>query len=191
MWLDRRVSLDGQLRTVNRNMINITNAVFSDTVNSRLEYVADSFRINDPAGSGTGPYTGSFTYDPDTKTLRYEFGAARTISDTYTITFQTRIVDYSPLYVNQNNFVAYQNTATLTGGGILDGSVSATGSQRYNSQVIAKTVQTGYDHTTRRVTWRIVVNRNDIPLAGAVLSDTIPAGMALRSANISGTSLGA
>lgn len=162
---------------VNQNMINITNAVFSDTINSKLEYVTDSFRINDPTGSGTGPYTGTFTYNSGTKTLRYEFGTTRTISDTYTITFQTRILDYSPLYVNQLNVAAYQNTATLTGSGILDGSVSATGTQHFNSQVVSKTVQTVYDHTTKRVVWRIVVNRNDIPLTGAVLTDTIPAGM--------------
>ena len=162
---------------VNRNLIDITGAVFTDTINAGQEYVTDSFRINDPAGSMTGPYTGTFTYIAGTKTLQYEFGTVRTISNMYTITFQTRITDYTPLYVNQSNFIAYQNSVTLTGTGILGGTVTTTGSQRYNSQVIAKTVQTGYDHTTKRVTWRIVVNRNDIPLTGAVLSDNIPAGM--------------
>ena len=162
--------------TVNANKIDITNAVFTDTIPSGQEYVADSFTINDPEGSGTGPYNGTFVYDSGTKTLTYTFGTTRTISDTYTITFKTAITDYTPLYVNQNN-VAFTNSATLTGEGILDNSVTATGRQRYNSQVVRKTVLTGYDHTTRLVTWQIVVDRNEVPLYGAVLTDSIPLGM--------------
>ncbi len=155
--------------TVNRNLIDITNAIFSDTINAGQEYVADSFSINDTEGV--------FSYNPATHTLQYDFGTARVISNMYTIRFQTRITDYSPLYVNQANLAAYQNSATLTGTGILGGTVTTTGTQRYNSQVVNKTVQSGYDHTTKRVTWQIVVNRNDIPLTGATLTDTIPAGM--------------
>ncbi len=152
---------------INRNQIDIGNAVFSDIIPAGLEYVADSFTINHTGGT--------FTYDDAAKKLQYVFGG--TISTEYTITFQTRITDYTPLYVNQSNINGYSNTAKLEGDGMAETSVSATGRQRYNSQVIAKTVETGYDHITRRVTWQIVVNRNDIPLNSAVLTDSIPAGM--------------
>ena len=86
--------------------------------------------------------------------------------------------------MNQNN-VAFSNTATLIGDGILGGTVTTTGTQRYNSQVIRKTVLADYDHTTKLVSWQIVVNRNDVPLVGAVLSDTIPAGMTFLPATFS------
>jgi len=152
---------------INRNQISIDNPVFSDTIPAGLEYVDGSFSINHTGGT--------FSYDEATKKLQYVFGS--TISTTYTITFQTQITDYTPLYVNQNNISGYTNTASLTGDGMAEGSFTSTGRQRYNSQVIAKSVQTGYDHTTRRVTWQIVVNRNDIPLSNAVLTDSIPAGM--------------
>ena len=84
---------------INRNRIDITNAVFSDTILAGQEYVADSFTINDTGGT--------FSYDPGTKTLQYDFGLGRTISTAYTITFQTRITDYTQLYVNQSNTSGY------------------------------------------------------------------------------------
>ncbi len=156
---------------INRNQIPISDAMFSDIIPAGLEYVDGSFSIDHTGGT--------FDYDDTTKELQYDFGG--TISTNYTIMFQTRITDYAPLYVNQDNISGYTNTATLTGGGMAETSVSSMGRQRYNSEVIAKTVQkvdgVDYDHTTRRVTWQIVVNRNDIPLYDAVVTDTIPAGM--------------
>ena len=164
---------------VNRNLINITNAVFSDTISAGQEYVAESFSINDTEG----------VFGYNSGTLTYTFGETRTISDMYTITFKTRISIDTPLYVNLSG-VAFTNTAELTGDSTLDIDVTATGTQRYNSQVVAKTVQTGYDHTTKRVTWRIVVNRNSLPLTDALLTDTIPAGMTFlpETFSISGVS---
>ena len=162
---------------VNRNQISISDAVFSDVINAGQEYVDGSFTINDPHDTLPDTFKGTFSYNSATKTLQYDFGSGRTITGSYTITFKTRITDYTQLNANQNNTGGYYNTATLTGGGMATASVTSTGRQRYNSQVIAKTVLVGYDHTTKRVTWQIVINRNSMPLSGAVLSDTIPAGM--------------
>lgn len=160
---------------VNRNSVPITGAVFTDVIPAGLEYVADSFSINDPHDTIPGEFKGTFTYNSGTRTLSYDFGAVREINSMYTITFRTTITNYVPLYVNGTS--SYTNSATLTGSGITGGTVTATGTQRYNSQMLAKSVAVVYNHLTKRVTWQIVVDRNQVPMLGAVLTDTIPAGM--------------
>lgn len=163
---------------INANKVDITDASFTDIIPAGLEYVADSFTINDPHDMVPGDFKGTFSYESSTRELKYDFGSGRTISEEYTATFDTTITDYTVLYVNQNN-ISIGNSATLYGTGILSGEVSDSGSQRFNSQVVSKSVASGYDHTTKRVKWSITVNRNEIPMYGAELADDIPVGMSL------------
>ena len=60
-------------------------------------------------------------------------------------------------------------------------SVSYTGTKTYSSQMLNKSIATAYNYNPaeRTVQWRIVVNRNLLPLNNAVISDVLPAGMTL------------
>lgn len=163
--------------TVNNNKVNIKNAVVKDDIPAGLEYVPGSFSINDKTGEN---FNGTFD-EGQAKAghIEYAFGSDRTISDTYTIAFKTQITDFSKLFVNGT--VKLDNSATLTGDGIKDGEQSSHGTQEFSSQVIDKSIAAGYDYTTRRVKWQIVVNKNQIPLTSAKVEDTVPAGMKFLS----------
>lgn len=163
---------------INANKVDITAASFTDIIPAGLEYVADSFTIDDPHDTNVGEFKGTFTYEPSTRELKYDFGSGRTINEEYTAEFQTTITDYTKLYVNSNN-VSIGNSVKLKGTGIIGGEATSTGSRDFRSQVVSKSVLSGYDHTTKRVKWSITVNRNEIPMYNAELIDTIPVGMSL------------
>ena len=167
---------------INKNKISIEDAVFIDDIRKELRYVDKSFKIspNTTQSSMTG-----FSYTPTPEdstysgTLKFEFTG--TIDDTYTIEFETEIIDHEKLFNNNLNGsqveVGYTNTATLTGSGITGNVQTGSGTQKFNSQVIAKSVLTDYNYETREVEWQIVINRNKMELNNAVLTDDIPQGM--------------
>ena len=160
---------------VNRNKIKITNAIVQDAIPEGQAYKDGTFKINDHTVSSdpASPLLGTLTTSSDF--IRYEFGAGRTIEQTYTITFDTVVTDFTKVYKNEN--VSFGNKVTLSGDQVKNGEgESATATQTFSSQVLAKTAGS-YDYTTREMEWRIVVNRNRMVLENAVVSDTLPKGM--------------
>lgn len=170
---------------INRNKVGITNAVVTDDIPVGLEYVPNSFSIDDSDGSGG--YNGDFSYtaapvgdSSKSGTLTYSFKKAsapsdRTINDSYTLTYKTEITDFSRLFANGT--VNFANTVRLTGAGIKDGQQSSTRTQQFDSEVVSKAVASHYDYNTRRIKWQIVVNRNQLYLTNARIEDSIPVGM--------------
>jgi len=179
--------------TVNRNKISIPNAKITDTVPANQELVIDAdhpFTVTKVGGSDIDTFTttappstvGVFTYTSANK-FEYKFpeetAGSGTINSTYTVSFSTKIKDYSPLYKNAT-VKNYTNFVELSGTGV---SASSTGTKNYRSQMIEKTIATAYNYDTHAIQWQIVVNRNRLPMVGttlgAIISDTLPAGMTL------------
>ncbi|MFA9380895.1 MAG: collagen binding domain-containing protein, partial [Acetanaerobacterium sp.] len=165
---------------VNENKIDIVGAEVLDDIPIGLEYVVNSFEIINIDDS-ISPVGGDLTYiaapsDPlKSGTLSYGFGDETTITDTYSITYSTTITDFAPL--RKNGTAVYDNEAFLVGGGLEDGSTDFTAHKSFYSQVLTKAVKTNYNYVDRTAEWGITVNRNQIPLENAVLTDEIPAGM--------------
>lgn len=174
--------------TVNRNKVNIINAKITDIIPADQALLIDGSHpitvtgLNSEAIT-TAVSTGNFTYT-DANNFTYEFEeeslGTDTISTEYTINFYTRIVDpsgLSKLYSNGNK--NYQNGVTLTSDSISN--VSDTGTKTFRSQMLNKSIATPYNYNPadRTVEWRIIVNRNLLPLNNAVVSDALPAGMTL------------
>ncbi|MDD4715297.1 MAG: collagen binding domain-containing protein, partial [Oscillospiraceae bacterium] len=158
--------------TVNRNQITMpAGTIVTDTIPAGQKFLADTFAVKNSAGQtiSTTPTTSSDN--------EFTYSFVSEIQDKYTMTFDTQITDYglSSLYVNDT--VGFQNSATIKGGSV-SGSTGDI-AQKYNSQVIDKSVQTAYNYDTRVMTWKIVVNRNQLPMTNAVVTDSIPAGMEL------------
>jgi len=174
--------------TVNRNRVNIVNAKIVDSIPADQALLIDASHPFTVSGLNSetitaAASTANFTYT-DTNNFSYEFPeetvGTDTISTQYTVTFYTRIVDPSgldKLYSNGNK--NYQNSVTLTSDS--SGNISETGTKTYRSQMVNKSVATDYNYNPadRTVQWRIVVNRNLLPLTNAVVSDTLPEGMTL------------
>jgi LPXTG-motif cell wall-anchored protein len=189
--------------TVNRNRITVGNAKIADSIPTGQALLIDSehlFKVTKKGSPDTviyrddntsvSPDLGVFITTPGGFTYEFPDEDAAdslddTIKSTYTVDYYTRIVDVTPgtpgessgldtLY--KNGSVDFKNGVTLT----RDGSpVGADGTKTYPSQMINKAVVAQYDYNTRLVQWKIVVDRNKLPLTGAVVTDTIPAGMAL------------
>lgn len=159
---------------VNQNKIDMANPIVTDDFPSGVEYVANSFDINDKTGES---FNGTLTTTP--AGIKYDFGS-RTITSTYTITFKTKVKDteYDRFFSNSSGVISFSNKAKLLSSSVAGG-IQETGpaTQVFDSEVIKKTVPSQYNYITRRVKWNIAVNKNKIPLTKAEINDTIPAGM--------------
>ena len=164
---------------VNSNGQAITAATIADTIGSnqafaedfgvRLDGSATSIvRVANLADLTSAP--GQYHYDAGVLTV---YLGDLTPVDKPVVRFQTTVTN--PAHYAANSTRTYLNPATLTGVGISP--CSSTGTQSVQSQVLAKT-GVGYNYVTRRLSWRITVNQNNMPVPGAVITDTIPAGQA-------------
>ncbi|GFZ29882.1 membrane protein [Clostridium zeae] len=155
---------------VNNNKINIDKAVVTDNIPIGQKYVEDSATIDQGADIKDFEYVAASGNDTSkTGTLTYKF--AGTINKTYTITFKTEIMDNNVFGVNKTTTM--YNTAVLTGENIPQS--SSTGSINVTSEVINKS-NIGYDYTTRELTWKVVVNKNAMPIKNGVVTDNISLG---------------
>ncbi|MBU5308090.1 hypothetical protein KQI18_09900 [Clostridioides mangenotii] len=158
---------------VNRNKIDIQNAVVTDDIMKGQEFVEGSFEIYNHSSTGNDP-NGQFSYkksssDDPTGTITYKFN--ENIKDTYVISFKTKVTDKNVYAGNTNK--DYYNNAKLTGENIEESDSTAT--QRIISQVIDKS-SSDYDYVKREITWKIVVNRNNMPLTNVSVIDVIREG---------------
>lgn len=186
---------------VNKNKNTIANAKITDVINGDSnskdwqEFVDDTGHPVQISKGNQSSYTNAtkgidanqeiaYYYDGATNTFSYYFGSG-SINDTYYITFYTKAKNPNVTAVNGTYNI--NNTATLTATGInQDGKGTATAS----STVISKSGADGtandsnYNHVTRELSWKIVVNKNKMTLPGAVVTDTIPAGQDFVNASL-------
>ncbi len=108
--------------------------------------------------------------DTDGEGFTYSF--ANPISSQHTITYYTKIVDLSSLYNTNDATVSFGNEVEIVGRKGETGGAT----QTFKSQMMEKKAGT-YNYADHTVMWTITVNRNQLPLTNAVVTDTIPAGM--------------
>ena len=153
---------------INRNNITMTDVVFKDEIPQGLEYVEGSFAVD--AVTKTAITTGS--------SISYNLGD---INKKTTITYETRILeDNKDLFLNGS--VPFKNAAEIEYTyNNKEYTAKDNITQSITTQVINKSaVNNGgivYNYSDRTITWKIVINRNKMPLANAVFTDTLPDGM--------------
>ncbi len=186
--------------TVNQSKISIQDAVIEDSIpvgqvllidathpfivkKGTSDYFTTTSSATNLGFSSTDGFVNKFKYifdDEDTLT------PGNTIASTYTIQYYTRIIDTTPGNKNDttglellysNGSKSYNNDVKLTRTG--DTEVTTSGTKSYNSQMLAKSTPVAYNYTDRTTQWRLVVNRNRLPLNNAVITDTLPAGLEL------------
>ena len=160
---------------INQQGINpIDNARFEDIIPSGSEYIEGSLVVS-YTNNGTSINIGTLSYDPLTRKLTYIF--TNPITTQIYIRYQTRVTNLS-LYEKNGN-VQLSNSATLFGNQLSGGKQSTFSTKTTYSQMLAKSVSVAYNYKSRLITWRLVVNRNQIPQSNVVVSDLIPAGLRL------------
>lgn len=145
--------------TVNESARTITNAVVTDSIPAGLTVTPSSVKVNSAASAG---------YTISGQNLIFSLGD---ITSKQTITFSTA-VDPSVFSSNVNKY--YNNIVYLSGGGVPSGT-SANKSITVTSNIIQKQ-GTDYNYATREISWKIVVNKNNIPIKNAIITDNIPIG---------------
>jgi len=161
--------------TLNSQGLNpIDNASFEDTIPSGSEYI-DGTLVVSYTLNGSSVNIGTLSYDALSRELTYIF--TNPITTTIYIRYQTRVT-YLSLY-ERNATVNLVNSAVFIGDQIRDGRQTSTVTKATRSQMFAKSVSIAYNYLTRRITWRLVVNRNQIPQSNVVVTDLVPAGLRL------------
>ena len=145
---------------INTNKIKITNPVITDKLPATLEYVDHTI-------------SGNKAWDFTNNNNDLRFTHTGEINEPYTITLVTRIKDEHKEYFGNNSTEYISNTAILTGTGVKKSESTAT--QTVTSKVIAKSGK-GYDYTTRKAKWEIIVNQNKMLITNATVTDVIQDG---------------
>lgn len=153
---------------VNGSKMDITNPIVTDTLDPRLEY--DSHTIVG-ANKENWRFEKTKSGGKDVLTFSYkEDKTDPTINTSYTINIKTKIKEGNQDIYGINGSTEFKNQATIKGTDIEKTSNEA--KVNYVSEVIKKTNE-GYDYTTRRAKWKIVVNQNKMEIKDAIVTDTI------------------
>ena len=170
--------------TVNKSNQNISGASITDVIPSGLELVTGSVEIDKVAvteSATTAP--GYFTLQPGESgksILTYHFPDE--LSGPAELSYQTRATDLDAFASNSRpEFVNY---AEFNWTGNVSGIPSDTAKISLGSDIVAKTstaLENYDDRTKDTITWTIYVNRNQVPITGATITDFIPAGQQYKA----------
>lgn len=153
--------------TVNNNKTKLDKVVVTDDIKIGQEYVEGSATINNNADRSGFVYTKVNKDDKEkTGTLTYTFKDK--ISDTYEITFKTRIIDDSIFYSNgSKNFINKEGIS----GDVIPPNVSADANIKVENSVVKRSAdyQSGNDY----VDWNVVINSNSIPMGSVTIEDDL------------------
>ena len=156
--------------TVNRNGMQMSNLVVTDTVSNGQTYVVGSMRVGssefDPEQSGS-----SLIIDLDT------------IDEMTVITYETELDDESiAAFMQTNQNVTLYNNVSLASD--YGQTVNVAASVSVTNKSLSKSVKTGYDETEGTIEWEVKVNPQQVSLDNAVLVDVLQNGLSLDSESI-------
>ncbi len=186
--------------TVNQSKITIQDAVIEDSIpvgqvllidgthpftvkKGSSNYFTTTSAASNAGFSSTDSFKNKFKYVFDDEDI---VTPGNSIVSSYMIQYYTQIIDTTPGNKNDttglellysNGSKSYGNDVKLTRTG--DTEVTTSGTKSYNSQMLAKSTPVAYNYTDRTTQWRLVVNRNRLPLNNAIITDTLPAGLEL------------
>lgn len=164
---------------VNQNKMSMMNAYVTDVIGDKQEFVPDSVTIggNKAHKGSQWDEKNSYFYDESTNTLRYNFPVE--ITSEQIITFKTKITDLSVFDTNNDKTVS--NTVKLLGDDIPT-NVESTGKQIIKNTVVSKIGN--YTTGNSYIDWVVDINQNKVPVADAVLEDTLQTGLELDSSSV-------
>ncbi|MCF0149631.1 MAG: hypothetical protein HUJ77_14700, partial [Clostridium sp.] len=148
---------------VNNNSLSLQNLRVEDVIPEGLEFVKDSFKVNNILNN-------TYQYNEVNKTLDYTF--VGTINTQQIITFSTKVVNEKAYQINGTT--NFKNTATIEEG--IEGKPYASYTVGVGSNILRKSYKDKYDTSKHYLTWQIEVNSNEVELKNPVVKDEIPVG---------------
>ncbi len=144
--------------TINESEFDLTNVIITETIPTGLTLDAATVLLD---GAST-------TYSETGQILTFNLGS---ISEEHSITFSTDVEEERYL---SNGTTTYTNNVSLDADEFTTAVTDFKG-VGVKSNAIKKTGQS-YDAATGQITWKIVVNSNEVTLTDAVVTDDIPIG---------------
>ena len=160
---------------VNQNLSSLDNVTVTDTIPADQTFVASSFIVKDSGGTTFDPTNANLTYD--TNSFSYTFPG--TITDHYTLTYNTAFIDLTQL--EQNQTVTLSNAVTLNHDALTT-PVSDSTTGTFTSEVISKTQS--YTSGNDYIDWQVNINRNEITYDSAYITDVFEQGLELDTSSI-------
>ncbi|QUH27130.1 SpaA isopeptide-forming pilin-related protein [Serpentinicella alkaliphila] len=155
---------------INNNYFTIENAKITDKLPVGLTLDELSIKVNRSEVTINNT-TGPLKYDEANRVLTYEFNT--TINEPQTLTYRTKVTD--PTAFESNQPKTYTNEALLEGNGVPNDTKIGVGVEVPTSVIEKQAL--GYNSSNQEITWRITVNSNKIAMSGAVVTDSIQAGL--------------
>ncbi|WP_066891757.1 SpaA isopeptide-forming pilin-related protein [Clostridium nigeriense] len=163
---------------VNKNKTDLGEVVVTDNIKVGQEYVEGSAAINNNADNNGFVYTKANKDDKEkTGTLTYTFKDE--ISDTYEITFRTKVTDDSIFYTNGQKTI--NNKAEITGD-VIPPNVSTEAERKIENSVINKSAD--YESGKDYIDWNVVINSNSISMGNVIIEDDLQEGLELDTTSI-------
>lgn len=185
--------------TINDNEMGITDTVVKDLIPTGQEYVEDSVEVKKVKKKKQGDTVieelvdatditltvGEVTSTVGGKLLPINLGK---IEDKYVIIIKTKLTDkYMAELLSSTGDKEIHNTATLYGNELRKTGVSAEGTQKIESQILNKTgIQ---EKNNGPITWKIVVNKNQIGLKDIVVTDQLTNSLELLDEDVNNVQL--
>lgn len=162
---------------INNNSFKIQNAKITDILPDGLTLDLNTIKLNGnllTINNTDGP----LKYDAATRILTYTFAGEIDLGQT--LTYTTNVTDLKAF--ESNTPKKYTNNASLTGDGVPANTKVGVGVTVPTS--VIKKEGVGYNRASQEITWKITVNKNKIPMTGAVVTDSIPAGLEYISGSL-------
>lgn len=175
----------------------VENASIKDTLPAGLDLDLNSVYILLPGSdtkvkvlksTGSDDLAGKYTYEPgpgNTNILTYYFGGDGSLTGPATLTYTTSVDGDD--YYDTNTPYTFTNKAEFHFTSNYGTPSDSTG-VGVGTHVIKKTSIDGqsanYDHTSNKISWKIVVNENLITIINPVVEDMLPLGLALDTDSV-------
>lgn len=158
--------------TAHSNISGITETVITDIIDAKEKLDKSSIKLN---GSDINP--AMFSFDEITNTLSINPGNIN--SEIKYITFETELLNqehYASNYIPDQywNYINRVGMEHKQGVSVLP-KISATGYAHIESNILEKE-GLSYDYSSKELTWKITVNKNEMVIPNAILQDTLPEG---------------
>lgn len=158
--------------TVNANKIDLEEAQVIDYIPEGLKLKKETIKVINKDSAGEISLSEIPHYDEATRALTIKLGDMQ--GKTYSVSFETEIENAKVYATNLKEPIPYVNRAQLSGkkNGIDLPVSKISKSVDVTSEVINKQ-GLGYNYATREITWEIIVNQNQMPIANAIVKDMI------------------
>jgi uncharacterized surface anchored protein len=163
---------------VNNNQMSLTDVLITDTIEANQTFIESTFSVVDNLGAVHDVSNLNLAYD-NVDTFTYSFPGE--ITQKYTITYKTELTDLSLLRENQT--ITLENTAYLDHDDIAGPlAVNYLAQKDIISEIIYK--EETYSGGTDYIDWEIIINRNEVEVIDAVITDTFQNGLMLDTSTL-------